>query len=509
MNEEQVRRLLLVRALESEDAAEALLTREDRQQANQAAYAERPAGGGAGGRGGLDEADEAFLVRRAQFAFARLETRFPQIRGADRAAQWPRWIDWLLPAAALALGVVTNEIGSGNHLNIIAFPLAGMIVWNLLVYAMLAAGAVRAALQRRGGVPAPGALVRLVQRIGGPGGGDKGNSIERALRRFSGDWVQFAGRLQHARARRVLHLAAAALVAGVLIGMYGRALSIEYRAGWESTFIEAETLRAWLGLLLAPATWLTGIPLPDAAGLEGLRWSAGPGEIAGPWIHLYASTAFLLIIGPRLVLAAVAAARVAHMRRRMPAPGAEDFYIRRLVRSARGSGATIRIVPYSYRADADAQRRLQACLLRALGEGTQTSFDPPIPYGGEDEWLSAARFDPELDYLILLFNLSATPEAENHGVLAAGIQRRLTQERSGGRLAALLDETPYRQRLGSPVDSAERLRTRRAEWERVLSAQHLQPLAVDLDDPDEAALARRLESLLIKDAALLPQRGAA
>jgi hypothetical protein len=318
----------------------------------------------------------------AQFAFARLETRYPQIRRADQAARWPRWLDWLLPVGALFLGVVTNEIGSGNRLNIIAFPLAGMIAWNLLAYALFAAGALRsggAAIRPRAGAGSAGPPAPAGR---GPGGGNEGQPIGRALRRFSADWVDFAGALQQRRARRALHLAAAALAAGVLIGMYGRALSIEYRAGWESTFIEAGTLHAWLSLILAPAIAVTGIGLPDAAGLETLRWSNGSGENAGPWIHLYAATAFLFIIGPRLLLAAFAAARVAHLRRRMPAPGAEDFYVRRLVRSARGGGATVRILPYSYRVGADAQRRLQACLVRALGEGTQVSFEAGIAYGG-------------------------------------------------------------------------------------------------------------------------------
>jgi len=508
MNEEEVRRLLLVRAVETEDAAQALFTKEDRQQATEAALAAQPPAGGADRAGRLNASDEAFLVRRAQFGFARLETRFPQIRAAERAARWPGWIDWLLPAGALILGLITNELGSGNRLNIIAFPLAGMIAWNLLVYLSLAGAALRAVSKDRGVSGRPGALVRLLQRLGSPGAGNQGQPISRALRRFSTDWVQFGGRLQQGRARRALHLAAAALAAGVLIGMYGRALSVEYRAGWESTFIEAGVLHSWLGLVLAPATALTGIGLPDAGGLEALRWSNGSGENAGPWIHLFAATAFLFIIGPRLVLAALAAARVSHLRRHMAAPGPEDFYVRRLIRSARGGGSRVRIVPYSYRADAAAQRRLQDCLSRALGEGTQTTFDPPIPYGGEDEWVEAAQFDAEVDHLIILFNLSATPEAENHGALAAGIRRRLKEERSGARLAALLDETPYRQRLGAQAEADNRLQTRRAEWERILSAQHLHPLAVDLEDPDEAELAGRLESVLIRDAGLLPQGGA-
>ncbi len=508
MNEEEARRLLLVRAVETEDSAEALMTREDRQQSTQAALVDQSSKRTVRGSGSLHASDEAFLIRRAQFGFTRLGTRFPQIRGADRAARWPGWIDWLLPTGALILGVVTNELGSGNRLNIIAFPLAGMIVWNLLIYLSLAAGTLRVAVKRTASSRPGGGLTRLLHQVANPSGGNQSQPLGRALGRFSSDWVQFAGRLQQGRARRVLHLAAAALAAGVLIGMYGRALSIEYRAGWESTFIEAGALHSLLSLILAPATALTGIGLPDAGGLEALRWSNGSGVNAGPWIHLYAATAFLFIIGPRLVLAILAAARVAHLRRHMPAPGAEDFYVRRLLRSARGGSAMVRIVPYSYRADAAAQRRLQAGLVRALGEGTQTSFDPPIPYGGEDEWLDRARFDREIDHLILLFNLSATPEAENHGALAAGIQRRLREEKSGARLTALLDETSYRERLGTEAQADHRLKTRRAEWERVLAAEQLHALAVDLNDPDEAQLATRLESALIKDAALLAQRGA-
>ncbi|HZG47249.1 MAG TPA: DUF2868 domain-containing protein [Allosphingosinicella sp.] len=508
MTEEEVRRLLLVRAVESEDGAEALMTREDRQQATQAGLAGPAPGGRARGAGRLDPSDEAFLVRRSEFAFSRLNTRFPPVQRADRAARWPRWLDWLIPLGAFVLGVVTNELGGGNRLNIIAFPLVGMIAWNLLIYVALAAGTLRSALTRNREPSAAGGLTRLFQRMVGPRGGSDGQPIGRALSRFSSDWIHFAGGLQQSRARRALHLAAAALAAGLLVGMYGRALSIEYRAGWESTFVGAGTLHAWLAFILAPATALTGIGLPNPAGLEALRWSNGPGQIAGPWIHLYAATAFLFIIGPRLLLAALAAARVSHLRRRMPAPGLDDFYVRRLIRSARGGGATVRIIPYSYRPDSEAQRRLQDSLVRALGEGTQTSFDPPITYGGEDEWLDRATIEEEVDYLIILFNLSATPEDENHGALAAGLQRRLTHRRSGARLAAILDQTPYRQRLGTQADADQRLRTRTAEWERVLSAHHLHPLAVDLGDQDVSALAKRLESALVKDAALVPQAGA-
>jgi hypothetical protein len=53
-------------------------------------------------------------------------------------------VDRLGPARlALLLGVATNEIGGGGRLNIIAFPLMGMLAWNLAVYGLLLAAWVR------------------------------------------------------------------------------------------------------------------------------------------------------------------------------------------------------------------------------------------------------------------------------------------------------------------------------------------------------------------------------
>lgn len=508
MNEEEARRLLLVRAVEAEDSAEALLTREDRRQATAVALAETGEASDRQRSGRLSRADEAFLARRAQFGFDRLQTRFPQVGRADRSARWPGWIDWAVPAGALVLGIVSNELDSGNRLNIIAFPLAGMIAWNLIVYLLLAAGAARRVFSRRDSARR-GMLTRAIEGVAGPRGGNGGQPIGRALARFAADWAHYAGGLTHAHARRVLHLGAAALAAGVLLGMYGRALAIEYRAGWESTFIGAGTLHELLGLLLAPASSLSGIALPSAERLEALRWSNGIGEIAGPWIHLYAVTAFLFIIGPRLVLAALAAARAHRLRRHMAVPGTEDFYIRRLLRGARGGGASVRIIPYSTHPDAAAQERLRKLLAQVLGEGTQTQFDPPIAYGEEDEWLGRARLDGEADHLVILFNLSATPEAENHGALVGGVRRRLAEGRSGAGLAVLLDETAFRQRLGAQSGARGRLETRRQAWERVMAAQQVDPLAIDLEDGDEVTLAGRLEAALIRDPKLLAARGAA
>lgn len=507
MNEDEARRLLLVRAVEIEDAAEAVLTREDRRQATVAALAE-PARRDAGrAPDGVSKADEAFLVRRAEFASTRIATRFPAAAQVSRNVRWPTWIDWLLPVGALALGAATNEIDAGR-LNIIAFPLVGMLVWNFAVYALLIAGWLRGLAPGPRYAARPNLLARLVERSEGLAGRrlDVQTPLGRALARFVRDWLRYSSKLTYSRASRTLHLSAAALAAGVLLGMYMRALGVEYRAGWESTFIGAGTLSRFLGLVLGPASALTGIPLPGPGELEGIRWTDGNrGENAGPWIHLYATTALIFIIGPRLLLAAWNALAAFRLRRRFPVPGTEDFYVRRLLRSARGHGAVVRVTPYSFHPPEATQRQLQGLLTEILGDETRVTVDTPLPYGGEDEWLARANPAEDADHLLVLFNLSSTPEAENHGALVAGLQRRLAQDRSGAGLTVLLEESAYRRRLGGQAGAEDRIATRRLAWETMLRPLGVAPLAIDLSDENASALARRLEDALIKSPALVPE----
>lgn len=502
MNEQEARHLFLVRAVELEDAAEAVLTREDRQQATGAALGQLPRDA----NGGRRRADEAFLIRRSEFAFSRLESRFPVAGKACRTVRWPSWISWAVPTAALAIGVATNEIDNGARLSIIAFPLIGMLAWNLAIYGLLLAGALRTIAQSRPVLRA-GLLVRLLARAAARSDLNGQAPLSRGLARFTRDWLGASAELTTRRVARTLHLAAAALAAGVLVGMYLRALGVEYLAGWESTFIGVGTLHNLLEIVLGPASWLTGIALPDPEHLRAIRWRSGSGgENAGPWIHLYATTAAIFIIGPRLLLAAGNAARALHLQRRFPIPGPEDFYMRRLLRGARREAAKVRVIPYSFHASPPTQRRLRHILEEVLGDGTHVAIDTPVLYGGEDEWLAAADVGHDVDHVVVLFNLSATPEAENHGALVAGLRSRLIQSKSGAGLTVLVEGSAYRERLAGQAGAEQRLEARRLAWKTMLARQAA-PLFVDLDDSDVTALSRRVEGALIKEAALGPGGG--
>lgn len=502
MTEAEARHLLLVRAVEREDTAFAIFTAEDRQQATAVGLHDRE---GHGRRSPAD-ADARFLVRRSEFAFTRLATRVPALARVDRQARWPGWINWALPALALLLGVLTNEIDAAGRLNIIAFPLLSMLVWNLAVYAALAAMQLRRLARAPSTRPETGApparllswIMGGVQRARGDG-----TVTGRAIDQFLRDWVSASSALNQARIRRTLHLGAAALAGGVLLGMYARALGVEYRAGWESTFIDAGTLHRVVQFVLAPASALTGVPLPAVDQLEAIRWTEGrSGENAGPWIHLFATTVALFIIGPRLLLAGWETARAGWLAGRLPVPGREDFHTRRLLRDARDIGAVVRVVPYSFRLTPEASQRLTGLLTAVLGDRAQVTVDTPFAFGTDDAWLDALTIDPETDHIVVLFNLSATPEAETHGAFVNQLKTRIARVRGGPALTVLVDGSAYGERLAGQAGSAQRLEARRLAWKSVIDRTGASHLTLDLASDDATALMTRLEGVMMQEAAL-------
>ena len=91
------------------------------------------------------------------------------------------------------------------------------------------------------------------------------------------------------------HAGSACFTLGLLGAIYFRGLFTGYLAGWESTWLDARGVSAFLEILLCllcPASRITGIPLPGSN--EGwellLRAPSREGVPAGPWIHLYAVT---------------------------------------------------------------------------------------------------------------------------------------------------------------------------------------------------------------------------
>jgi hypothetical protein len=491
MTEDDARQVELVRAVEGEDRAGTLLTREDLAQAE--THARNVAAEVSGKR-----ADSVFIAARADFLTARLATRHPGIASLLQRNRWPGWLGVGLPLLALATGFAANEFGNDKRLDLLAVPLLGTIAWNMLVYLWLLVAVFARSTPR-----SPDAITRALAQLSGIGRRsiEVGNPLQRAANVFDRRWAAASSPLRAARIARTLHLGAALFAAGLIGGIYVRALVIEYRAGWESTFLNPAAVHTILSTILGPAQWVTGVSIPPVEGIAALRWtgSQAGGANASPWIHLYTATVLGLVVIPRLLLALWQGAAAWSLVRRFPVAGREDFYVRRLLRSAGGAPGTARVTPYAYQPGQETRRRLAEALRGALGDGAQVRFDEPVDYGAEESWLASHPGDPDDDYHILLFTLSATPEDENHGALATGLAARLKRERSGSVLAAIIDESPFLAHFAGQSGLDERIAVRLQGWRKVLSAAGIAPLSIDLAQQIDADLAQRIESGLLPD----------
>ncbi|MEO7634783.1 MAG: hypothetical protein ABIS38_03930 [Sphingomicrobium sp.] len=480
--------VLLVRAIESEDLDGVALSREDRRDASAAALAETPID---------DDRDRKqvrrFLVRRANRALTRLEARYPALRHVRTAAHWPGWLTPSVTAAAFLLGLLSNAFNSAR-LNILAFPLLGVLAWNGFIYLVLIGGGLLHLVRRQPGSRphllerALGAIVRpAASRLAGQ------PTLERGVARFARDWASAAGPLTRERASLTLHLGAAMLAIGLLAGMLLRArYTAEYNAGWAGTWAGAENEIAWfLRIVLGPASALTGIALPDAAQLRDLR---GGFENAGNWLVLWAVTIGAFVVVPRLLLALYHSARATIFARTIPLP--HDFYLRSLLRNALGRASLAHVIPYAITLDDEAQRHTGRLLAAALGERTRVELAPAIPYGEEEVWLAATPDLANFDQLILLFSLASTPEAENHGALVAAVKQRIAG--TGTHLLVLLDDSSFRRKSRGQGAADQRLHERLSAWNAVLAPADLTAVAITLDAPDPVAAARTIEQAILR-----------
>jgi hypothetical protein len=468
MNEHDAREVLLLRAIESSDATASLFTAEDRR------YASRAAGElthWQAAQHGCEATPELFLAKRAGLALDALGARVAAVR-ALRRVRWRPWMGVALPLVALALGALAEQVADRQHVNVLAFPLLGIIAWNLAIYVALL---LRPFFGRSLGPL--GRWLAGVPRIRD----DEGNAVVfNASTRFAADWAGLSGPLLGARAGRVLHLSAALFAVGALLGLYVRALAFEYRIGWESTFLSAATVHGILEVLLGPAARLLGTRFPTVEAIGAMRMTGGQGGTdAGPWIHLYAVTVGVLVIVPRLLLASLSAWQERRRSCRLPVDLGSPYF-RRVLAGFAPQSARLRVVPYSYTLDEPAVAGLSSIARHLLGDATQLALRPTVEFGAEDHAADGVpRTEPDVPLTLAIFNAAAVPESENHGRFLDTLRGALDTPS-----AALLDIAPYRRRLGGQAGAEERLDERVRAWRAFAAERAINLAAVDLTAPD-------------------------
>jgi hypothetical protein len=450
MTEDEARRVLLVQAHEA-GGATPLWTDDDRTWATRAARQDLGEGG----------PFEVFVAERARHAMQRLLPR-------DAAAR--RWVQPRLPYAALmagavllafGLGVAADHLGAGQRIDLMAPPVWAVIAWNLVIY-----GALLLPTRRR----------RLFQGLASLHRSELPDTVAAA-------WLRQAAPLQRARLSLLLHGAAAALAIGLIAGLYLRGLVQDWRAGWQSTFLEAPLVQALLDTALAPASTLSGIAVPA---VEPLRITPGvaPQGAAAPWIHLYAVTLLLAVIGPRLLLAAWAAWRARALSRHFPL-ALDGPYFDRLRLQHSGGRVVADVRPHGQPLSARAALGLRALLAARWGDAIDLRIADAVPYGDEEK-AAATPAPAGAGLRIATFDLGATPEEETHGRLLDALNGAVPR-------LAVVDEAAFRRRFASVP---QRLDERRAAWQRLARAHGAGLVCADLDGEAPADAAQQLKAAL-------------
>jgi hypothetical protein len=462
LDETSARQVLMLRAFE-DGADDPSWTADDRHWATRAARASP----------GVPADPARFVAERARHAMQRLR---------PRDATLARWLDarfavraWLPAALALGLaaGALVDQIGAGQRINLLAPPIWLLVLWNLLVYAVVALQLLTPARRGRG----------LRQRLAALWMPRQAGSTP--LQRHLVDWMQQAAPLNAARAALLLHGAAAALALGVMAGLYLRGLVLDYRVGWQSTFLEPATVHRLLALLLAPAAAVTGLAVPGADAVAALRVGA-TAEAQGPaavWLHLYAGTLALFVVVPRALLAAAAAWRQQWLSRHWPLPWHEPYF-QGLLRLAEGRPTRVWLLPHAAAPDAAALQGLRALVAAAAGPETPLQVAEPVGLGNEDD---AARVKPPAGttLVLVLCDLASTPEAEAQGLLLA----TLVRDAPGVPCLLVVDEAAFQSRF---AQLPQRLAQRRQAWQQLADAHQLPLLALDLSQPAPSAAASAL-----------------
>jgi hypothetical protein len=501
MRERTLTTVLLVKAVEETDGEGTLLPAADRAAATREAArgrADATATVGVDAAAGLSSEAQRLLGARADILRARLAGRFPVVDSALALLHGPWWIGTPLLLPAAAAGFALSALDGSRRINVLAFPLLGLILWSLVVYVGVAVRWIRS-LDSRETRFAP--LARLLAQSGLAGvrrvvarSTAFNVPLAAALGRFVGEWSVAVGPSLVARGSRLLHLAAAASGLGLITGFYLRGLVLDYQAGWESTFLTPEQVHSLLRVIYGPASLLTGIPVPDPAHVAAIRWpDARGGERAAPWIHLLAATALLFVVLPRLALALVTSIGVWRRSLHAPVPSTLPPYFRRVFGQAAGAPGRgiVTVVPYAYAPSTATAATLTRLLPAALGDHLAVDLRAPVRYGEEDEFVAhlGERGGAVADVIALLFTLAATPEDQNHGTVITGVRDWLARAHRQAQLLVLVDEGPYAERMGGPAGPGDRLPARRRAWESFVAARGLTACVLDIAaTPPGAAL---------------------
>ncbi len=429
-------KILRVRSIEETDVEGRILNAETRRSASQAMVSETDAA--------------KFLVGRASLLDSKLSEQ------AAITLAVPGWIKWGGWGIALIAGWWLAALGQEREINLLALPLIAILAWNAAIMLLSLFHGLR---HQQDHTPPPW-LEKLLVRVMGNHHAEKDPRAGIRFRELA--WPVMLHRISF-QLRAWLHIGAAILVIGSTGGMYAHGWSREYRAIWESSLLNENSTRVFFNALFAPASRITGSAIPLDQLPDMRRRTDLPAKKSGealPWIHLYAATLGLFVIVPRILLAMLEQYRagrvVSHSLR------SSDWldYVGNLRASVEGDGAPASVLVHGLVIDEAARdrwRRMAYARWRDVGLVDCHS----IPVGEETEFIAAWK--PTASRLMVVFNLSVTPETEVQRSLVEGLLAK-----TSATLLFALDDTEMKKRSAGFSDAAQRLTARTDLWKRMM-----------------------------------------
>jgi len=472
MNEHVARDVVLVRAIETCDDKRAVLSDDDRMYASRSAK-ELAQWQASDSKSAVTA--EHFLQQRSDLLLKRLTERNPAFAGVlARRGGW-KALSIGLPLLALVLGAGLDRIGDPHRVDLLSAPLLGIIGWNLAVYLVLlvwlfvplstTGWATHGMLRSMAG--ARGVLPRKLPNV-----------LSAALTEFMRQWTELSASLNRARLGRIMHASAAAFAIGAMLSLYARGFLTEYRAGWESTFLDASDVHTILSVLFAPATALLPLQGFTIADIEALRFSGPPSALGGArWVHLYGATLLLLVVLPRLALAGFAHVQARRLRNHFSLDLEQPYFRKLGDQIGVAAPVLLRVLPYSFTVDEGRDRGLAEVATMLFGDQARVMLRPSSAYGDEPAAAlgEAGPDDSGATCTAVLFNLAATPEKENHGAFLDHLVR--TSKRG---IAVLIDESSLVER-----SDATRIGERVALWQQFCNFHRAPATIVNLLNPQQ------------------------
>jgi hypothetical protein len=356
MRQRALQALLLVHAIEQTDPAGDAVSLDDRVQASREAAGGRSLSAANNAPAQINGDTERFLVRRAEALLARLRVRSPGVDHVLVAAGGASGLDRTILLLGFVLGVAL-AFADGDRIDIFAYPLIGLLLWNLIVYVILVVRAFHsprqsslaadaAAGRPTVAIPRDGFFRRWLARL-------YANRVHAridalithsigfnaplapGLRRFAVDWCELGRPVFRERGRRLLHLAAILAAAGLMAGYDFRGWILRQAAGWSTTVFGPSSAHTALVTLYGVASRVSGVRIPSAQDLLALAWTSHTtgGGPAGQWLYLIDWTALLFIVLPRLIAVVVTTLALWRRSLTLQTPASFSGYLAAVLRS--------------------------------------------------------------------------------------------------------------------------------------------------------------------------------